>query len=372
MKTLYNNLLKLTIDNASFFFKDFELDSKTFRIFNYRLASYTEFQLPGAMEARGIMFEVDDDEYVDLVCRPMAKFHNLHEIRPQIPDLDLSKVVRFMEKADGSLISSYFSDKVRLKSKGALFSGQAIDSTAYLYSFERLDLLSLIEFVSDEYTVNMEWCSPDNCIVLNYVEPELKILNIRHKYTGKYLPLTDTYLSEYFDIIEKYKVDDFVICNPEEFILMVPDMKESIEGFVCEMEDGLLFKIKTLGYIALHHSKDSINSDRRLYEAVLEEVSDDLKLLFGNDLLAIKRIEDMEIRVEQLLNTVIQTVEDCYNTYKDLDRKHYAIQCQKELLSLTFSLAMNLYLGKDNDYKMFMKKRWKEFGLKDKEVNDEL
>lgn len=372
MKTLYDNLLKLTVDNTSFFFKEFELNSKTFRIFNYRLASYTEFQLPGAMEARGIMFEVDNDEYVNLACRPMAKFHNLHEIQPQIPDLDLSKVVRIMEKADGSLISSYFYDKVRLKSKGALFSDQAIDSTDYLYSFDRQDLLSLIEFVSDEYTVNMEWCSPDNCIVLNYAEPELKILNIRHNYTGKYLPLTDTLLSDYFDVIEKYRVDDFVISNPEEFIKLVPDMKESIEGFVCEMEDGLLFKIKTLGYLALHHSKDSINSDRRLYEVVLEEVSDDLKLLFANDLIAIKRIEEMETRVETLLNNVVQQVEFCYNTYKDLDRKHYAIQCQKELPSLIFSLAMNLYLEKDNDYKVFMKKRWKEFGLKDKEVNDEI
>jgi RNA ligase len=298
MYQLYQNLLNLTHNNDSFYYKDFIKDDNIYRIFNYRLASYTEFQEPGAIECRGIMFEVDSTgKYINIKSRPMAKFWNLHELEGH-GLIDLSKVVRIMDKADGSLISSYVhNDKIFLKSKGSLESDQANDANIYLNDPKNIDLYKFIQILSKlNYTINLEWCSPNNRIVLVYDQPELKILNIRHNYTGEYLPLKNVCnpMITNFEKINKYIISDIDFGDPEVFIKSVPDMKDKIEGFVCEMNDGTLFKVKTLAYLALHHSKDSINSSRRLYEAVLEEASDDLKLMFDDDPSAIKLIEDME------------------------------------------------------------------------------
>lgn len=370
MQELYKQLIDLTTVNESFFFKDFPIDDRIYRIFNYRLASYTEFLIPGAVECRGIMFLVDDDgKYLDIKSRPMEKFWNIDE-NPATMGLDLTDVIRVMDKADGSLISSYNHDtEIRLKSKGSLSSDQAIDAMKYLEEPENKDLKLLIEFVNGfNYTVNLEWCSPDNRIVLAYDKPHLQILNVRHNYRGEYLDfksIEHSVLIHFQHVIDKYAVKEIEVEDPAEFISRVPNMKEKIEGFVCEMKNGQFFKIKTLAYLALHHSKDSINSPRRLYEAVLEEATDDLRSLFHDDPLSIKLIEDMEDFVEVELNKVVHSVEVAYNEYKDLDRKNFAISCQKDLPKIIFSLAMNLYLGKEFSYKDFMKKRWKEFGIKD-------
>ena len=373
MKKLYNTLLALTIDSEAFFFKEDTLENAIYRIFNYRLANYTEFMKEGALECRGIMFEVDSvGEFVRIVCRPMAKFFNLYE-NPSTIDLDLSKVIRLMEKADGSLISSFLhKSKPLLKSKGSLNSDQANDANAYLYHREHLDLLTLVDFiVKQNFTVNFEWCSPTNRIVLAYDNPELKILNVRHNITGDYL---DIWEGEHFrnhPTMVKYRVGHFEHDNPVEFLASVPDMTESIEGFVCEMEDGTFFKIKTLAYLSLHKSKDSINSPRRLYEAVLYEATDDLRSLFHDDPVAISIITEMEEKVDKLYNHVVDTVEKFYASNKNSERKEYAIAGQKELDKKFFGLAMNLYLGNDFSYKEFMVKRWKDFGIKDVEKVEE-
>lgn len=361
MKKLYNNLINLTTVNKNFFFKDFELDDKIYRIFNYRIASFSDFNNPGAIESRGIMFEVSKSgEYINIKSRPMIKFWNLFE-NPHTIDLDLSKVVRVMDKADGSLISSYsHNNEIKLKSKGSLNSAQAIDAMEYLYHTDQSDLLSMIEsFDALNYTINLEWCSPDNRIVLSYDTPHLQILNIRHNYTGEYLNIPKNIT------IDKYKVKEIKVNNPIEFIASIPDMKTKIEGFVCEMENGQLFKVKTLSYLALHHTKDSINCSRRLYEAVLEETTDDMRGLFYDDPHALSLIEDMETFVETKMIELIDTVEFTYNENKYLDRKEYAITCKSTLSNLQFPLAMNLYLDKPVNYKDFMKSKWKEFGLVD-------
>ena len=50
--------MRLTDTSEAFYFKDFPLNDAIYRIFNYRLASYTEFLAPNALECRGHMFEV--------------------------------------------------------------------------------------------------------------------------------------------------------------------------------------------------------------------------------------------------------------------------------------------------------------------------
>lgn len=79
-KETYNNLMELIEKNEAFFFKDFNLHDKTYRIMNYRLASWSLFQEPGAMNCRGIMYDVTDPHNVKLVSLPQKSSSTMKKV----------------------------------------------------------------------------------------------------------------------------------------------------------------------------------------------------------------------------------------------------------------------------------------------------
>lgn len=85
-KELYEALMALTA-NEAFYHIDQTLDGFEYRIFNYRLASYTDFCAPNALEMRGIMFEMKDGQPIRLASRPPAKFFNYREVSSDINTL---------------------------------------------------------------------------------------------------------------------------------------------------------------------------------------------------------------------------------------------------------------------------------------------
>ena len=383
---LYRDLLRLVDDSEAFYFKDFESNGLIYRIFNYRLASYTEFLKPGALQCRGTMFEmaatfINGTEFripVRLSSLPMEKFFNLNE-NPITMGLNLKEVEGIDVKADGSLISTYiqyYTDadgiariELRLKSKGSIASEQCIDAMEFLQREENAQFAKELRDVAIRgYTINMEWCAPQHRIVLGYEAAQLPVLNVRDHYDGEYVELLRPDASNFPEIARR-QVNRLDIEDKADFIDTIPNMVD-IEGFVLTFDSGLRVKIKTNWYLALHHSKDSINSPRRLFEAVLEEATDDLRSLFTDDPLAIKMIEEMEAFVEEKYNHMVDTVEQFYEQNRELIRKDYAILGQKELNRMFFGLAMMKYVGKEVDYKAFMKSKWKEVGLKDQEVTE--
>jgi len=385
-QTMYNDLMNLVENSESFYYADRELDSTWYRLFNYRMCSYTEFLAPNALECRGHMFRISCEgptaEVVAFVSLPVEKFFNLYE-NPFTMDLDLSEMKYAMLKADGSLISTYMHNAcwfnctpgdagvvLRLKTKGSLESDQAIAAMEWLDRPENKSFKNeLIGAERLNCTVNMEWCAPDNRIVIGYEEPHLVVLNVRSRETGEYVDYADIDAEHFPEIlfhwVEFEEVDDKV-----KFINQIPGLQD-IEGYVIQLNSGQHVKIKTTWYLALHHTKDSINTPRRLYEAVLAEGTDDMRSLFHDDPVAIKMIEEMELFVEQKYNHIVDTVERYYERNKDMERKDYAILGQKELKGKEFGLAMMKYTGKDVDYKEFMTKNWKYFGLKDEKVEVE-
>lgn len=355
---LYDNLMALTA-NEAFYFQDFNLDDKTYRIFNYRLASWTEFQLPSALECRGVMFEVDDNaKPMRLASLPMEKFFNLNE-NPSTMGLDLTKIKRVEVKADGSLMSTYIhNDQLRLKSKGSLFSDQAIAAMKWLGTVPRLKDV-LYNITSKGVTVNLEWCSPEHRIVIGYLQPHLKILNVRNMSFGTYENLSQE------AAVAPYWIETKLVDDPVAFINAIGTLADT-EGFVVQFESGQRVKIKTDWYASLHHAKDSVNNPRRLFEAILDEAIDDLRSMFAGDQVAMALIDTMQQKVDHVYNSCVKMVEEYYEQNKTLDRKAYAIKGQQHFANtLYFSLAMNKYVGKPVDYKAFLKGKWRELGLKD-------
>lgn len=369
---IYDELTALVDTNDAFFRIDQERDGVQYQIFSYRLASYTDFLLPSALECRGIMFRMVGDTNIPdaLVSRPMHKFFNFGE-NPSTMDLNLYNVVDVDYKADGSLISTYLHDgDVYVKSKGSLWSDQAVAANAYIRSHSKLHKeLKLLTTLGT--TVNMEWVSPDNRIVLGYEEDDLIILNIRYNNTGIYMPckaLETLMLVEILDRWCKKPTWREKHLDIHDFYAAIDD-EVDIEGYVFKFEDidgnPIWAKKKTKWYLARHHCIDSIKSPRRLYECVLREATDDMRTLFERDPVAIQKIEDMEKFVSETYNHMVAIVEGFYTANKDLERKEYAIKGQKELDRKYFGLAMNLYIGKPNDYKEYMSKSFKKFGIKE-------
>jgi len=362
--TLFNNLETLVASNEAFYFQQFESNSHIYRIYNYRLASYSDFLNPGALECRGVMFEVDNQgNPLRLVALPMEKFFNLNE-NPFTIDLDLTQVDEILLKADGSLMSSYTEDdKLKLKSKGAISSEQAIAAMNWLKEQHSL-YGSLLSITNSGYTVNLEWCSPIHRIVIGYSEPHLKVLNARCRENGEYLPYN--ILVEIFgehNVIERVQPKD-----PVGFIQQIPEMQDDIEGYVIRLKSGQRVKIKTNKYLSLHHVKESIINPRRLFEAIVEETVDDLRSMFYTDSAAMALIDKMQKKVDHIYNSMVNEVENFYQQNKDLSRKDYALKAQQQITPLYFSRAMNLYIGKNPDYKNFLKGKWKDLGIRDEEL----
>jgi T4 RnlA family RNA ligase len=360
---IYNNLLKYTQEDETFFTADQVFKGVTYRVFSYRLGSYTAFIAPDALEGRGIMFELDsNDQPVRLACRPIHKFFNLNE-NPSTMNLDLSvdNIKLIMDKADGSLISTYLDHEgeLQLKSKTSLGSDQVQMAWRALKD-EPQFREDLIEVTNLGWTVNLEYTGPDNRIVIGYEKPSLRVLNVRNIETGEYNNVC--YRNEpghsmfYGHVVDTHK---------ESFDLVAMEDQQGFEGVVVVLHSGQWFKLKTKWYAALHHTKDSINSKRRLFECVITEAADDLKAMFFDDPVAMGMIKAMEDLVIPKFHAVIHAVDKFYTENKDLDRKSYAIKGQQELQRDLFSLAMSKYLGKEVNYKEWAIKHIEHFGVKD-------
>ncbi|MGI0075787.1 MAG: hypothetical protein ACREAU_00080 [Nitrosopumilaceae archaeon] len=264
-----------------------------------------------------------------------------------------------------SLAASYlYNGMVKLRTKGSLFSDQAIAAEKFLYREENSNLLAFVHMNEcGGFTVSMEYVAPTNRIVIGYEKEDLVILNVRNRYTGQVLFHKDFADSSFSNCVN----DRWVQSVPTEYFNQVKDMTD-VEGVVVRMQSGQLVKVKCDWYLTLHRTKDTINSPRRLYEAILEEAIDDLRSLFVDDVVALKMIDEMEQKVDHLYNHLVNVVETYYNINQHLTRKEYAIKGQEELEPLYFGLAMSMYTGKPVDFKDFMKRKWKEFGIKDIEV----
>lgn len=367
---LFNDLETLIIINEAFYRQEVIKDGRIYYIYNYRLASYTDFLAPSALEARGTMFEVDKNgNAIRLAAWPCHKFFNRFE-NPSTMDIDLTDVDNIEVKSDGSLISTYYHNVgdgyvLQLKTKGSLFSDQAIAAMEWLET--QPEMYNYLDALTARYaTVNLEWTSPENRIVLGYQEPRLILLNVRDNFDGTYFNMSSTmswiksFMSEPVDLKGLSK---------QEFIEQIPDMQEDIEGFVVKMKSGLWMKIKTKKYLALHKCKDSINNPRRLFEAIIEEGIDDVRSIFHEDVWLINRIDEMQRIVDSIFNHMVKTVEGFYEENKHLDRKEYAIAGQQEVEPIYFGLVMNKYLNRPDNYKEFLKKNFKHFGIKDENLN---
>lgn len=345
---LYNDLMALcTQQGSGFLFKDYTLDGRHVRVFDYRLVSYSDFKRPNAENCRGTMFEVSPDgQMIDLLCLPMPKFHGLGDC-PDTMKLDLSpqNIRRIADKPDGSLMSTYlWNGQLKLKSKGSPSSKEALACEQFVQLDDTLH--ALLQSLTKQYTVNLEYTGPNNHLFLYYPDTKLTILNLRDRHTGAIHYLHEVLSPEQYAHVQSYDVSTYPI--PEDIDAFLTDLAthKNIEGIVVELHPGQTcdrFKMKTQSYLKLHRAKSAISRDSRdiehcwivkepkhIYHAVLHQKSDELRLLMRETPALVALIQQMEEEVQPKVMDLEHRITAFYHEHRNLDKVAFIQKSKKE------------------------------------------
>ncbi len=349
-RNLFNDLMKLCAESEAFYYVDQNVDGKVFRVFTYRLASYTDFCKPNALECRGHTFLMNGGAAVDLVCFPMPKYFNGFE-NPFVMDLDFTNAVLYMNKLDGSLISTVKDESMpygfRLKSKTSFVSQQAVDAYQYLLNNKEL-LEHVVRLVNNEQTVNFEWIGMSNVIVIGYPEHSLKILNSRSLVNGN-ITLPDIHVLN--GIPSKYVVEfDCINRSYDEILNMT-----GVEGFVVVFSDGRWAKFKCEWYTRLHAIRSGLNSIKNVFSLVVSGQADDIQSSIDMLPGASEMFEKVRAYCQHEMFKIDSEIASVFKSDAHLDRKSFAI---KNKNNPVFSLLMQRYSGKEIDLPAYMIKNY--------------
>ena len=182
--------------------------------FCYMISADGTFDDAWSRECRGIVFDAGGA----VVGRPLHKFFNVGEREEtRAENLVWSKVVRVMDKRDGSMIHTVSTmNGLRLKSKKTFSSSVAEAAEDWMHAQPGLNVFRFCtRMVAMNNTAIFEWTAPDARIVLFYPEAELKLLHVRNNETGAYMHLED--LRKWADQFGVGMVDEV-----DEFFELVP------------------------------------------------------------------------------------------------------------------------------------------------------
>lgn len=353
-QTLFEQLMQLVIKcPESFMYKDFKSqnEQEVYRIFSYEIPRTSEFDLPGALDSRGTLFYVNLlDNTATLLALPMRKFFSLGEtVGSQKVDYKTAK--RAFMKEDGSLLTTYLSPedgKLKFKSQKQP-------------TFKEYDIVekSVSEDLAEELTklyeegicVDLELTTPKNRVFLDYPDYKVHVLRARSREDGSNVDIRQ--------VAESYPAVKAALVK--EIPVSAMDInKAGIEGYVIEMNDGTLYKVKTIPYLSMSaviNMQDRSKEKQYMYQAALDGVLDDIRSLYHyrthspnfplKEILA--KLDATEVYAKRTYRELIEKVESLYESHKHLDRADYA-KAMKENQEL-MPLLMSKYTGKEVDYK---------------------
>lgn len=319
--------------------------------FCYMIAAQDTFNTAWARECRGIVFDIRTGA---VIGRPLHKFFNVNEREEtQLSKIDWTKVVRVMDKRDGSMIHTVITPTgVRLKSKKSLVSDVAKAATRWINSPAGDNTRELCSHLANRNCTGIfEWTAPDARIVVYYPKEELCLLHVRHNVTGEYLDhQIIKSLAEQFNVAV---VDEPSFDVPKEklgqHLLELAKTIEGIEGWIVQFESGEMVKLKTDWYLKRHHAMTFLR-ERDIAELAVNEELDDIKSTLIGEGVDIAEILNIESKVLAELRELISKVESLFEQDKHLERKDFAI---KNKNCAEFGLLMNKFSGKDPDFKGF-------------------
>lgn len=309
-----------------------------------------------AKECRGITFHADGS----VAARTLHKFQNIGENQNTQPEQLLwSRVVRIMDKRDGSMITPVLvNGEVVCKTKKTFTSKEAIAATEFLRA-DPMRLMWVAALLANGYTPTFEWTSPRFPIVLKYEKDELTLLHVRNNVTGNYMSESWMRLMmpmaqpDLFPIVENV-IERFYGDGVPKDLASWDKLKEfaetatGTEGVVIQFEDGDMVKLKTQWYIDLHHSV-TFTRWRDIARSVVADQSDDLKSAFAMTGRSIEPIVKVENEIRRVVENVRTAVDLHVVNGRLLNRtpKDMALALKEHEL---FGLIMRVFRGQEPNY----------------------
>ncbi len=368
---MFNGLMALCTDKEKkFVFNDYKADeTRSYRVFTYQIPKFMDFAKPFAKESRGSMFLINTatGAMESLVCIPMQKFFTYGE-NDNTKYIHLEDVKRVMIKPDGSLISSYTDLDGELAFKSKKMPAKNSELNEILFSALSTELISEIKQLSLTHTVDLELTSPLNRVILEYKEASVTVLKARSLTTGEALELFSDEVKSLYPHIHAalpklYSLDTIKDLNSKDKFLNLKD----IEGLVIEMNNGEMYKVKTMYYLSQNrfaNIQDFSKYDQLLVEAAIEETFDELRTLFHyrnrsenygiSEILS--RMEIIEEKVANSYNPFVSLINDFYSEHKDLPIKDYIQKINEKEMKQYFNLLMPMYKGDRTNLKSFYMK----------------
>lgn len=317
--------------------------------FCYMIAGQDTFDSDWTRECRGITFNAAGH----VTSRPLAKFFNVNEREStQVQNLDWSKVVRVMDKRDGSMLHSVITPAgIRLKSK------KTFDSDVAKAAQKLMDSLPCVthmvtNLAARNHTAIFEYTAPDARIVVHYPKAELQLLHARNNETGEYMSGTDLRaFAGKFGVKCVDETHEFTFEDPS-VMLEAAKTREGIEGWVVQFENGDMVKLKTDWYLQRHRVMTFMR-ERDIAQLTLDEGLDDVKAMLVGEGVDLTEVLQIERRVVSKIAHIERELDATMMMDADLDRKTFALKHQG---ATYFGLLMAKYVGKEANVKLFFER----------------
>lgn len=329
-----------------------------FTFINYNVAyrdTFPEVETPEhaiLRECRGIVF---DKETGEIVSRRLHKFFNLNEKSEcSVDTINLSDPHHILEKIDGSMITflpmSKEPNTLTMKPATKMgFTDTSAQVEQFVEKYPQYERVA-VNMHNAGLTAIFEWCCAENMIVIDYKEPKLTLIAIRNTITGQYIDVDylktigNMYKIPVVSVVDNFSLNDINI------LAKTVNNMINVEGVVIRFKNGHMVKVKTEWYVLLHRSKAKFENDIDLIKLILDGQIDDIRAMFGNDIKAITRIDDLEFKIKDYYNHLQIITEGFYQNNKHLTRKEFALLAQDTLPKKFLALVMNIYSGKQPDY----------------------
>ena len=328
---------KILVDTSDAFFCSVtEVEGQTVEMYNYRLASHTDFfpeDDSNWTELRGLTFVQQPNEQWQRNIL-LQKFFNINQTTDWMyDDVKDKKISRVQNKEDGSIVSfiRFANGNIRAKSKMSFTSSQAeMAQDIFMNDYNIRKFVTIC--LDNNLTPVFELVGPDNQIVLEYKETKLILLQVRRS-DGSYEPNPELIANEYN--IACTETLPLKMQGLDYLLNIKETSQDDIEGWVVTFDDGQMAKIKTDKYLQLHGliGPDAFR-ENLLVKTILDGNIDDVlsALITGNK--KNKLIKMVTLLQQHFNSLVIEFIELRTKYFKEFNevRKDFAIKHSKDTL----------------------------------------
>jgi T4 RnlA family RNA ligase len=336
-----------THDNFIFYESKHKEDGFDISIFNYRLATFQNFENPVSdrpdirgYEMRGITFVWNTDGTLYKRYLLLDKFFNLEQTPCSMYSVVKDyKIKNIFNKEDGSIASfvKLPNGKVLGRSKTSFQSDQAIEIQK-IYEKDG-QVKQFVDFCMDEDIIPIfEFVSPQNRIVVPYANTELILLRMRDNKTGEYLNIND-FAHKLDGISVAASLGEHTLDSIKEVVLKMVGK----EGVIVQFENGKMIKIKSPWYCDRHKIfTTDLNRENTLIKFIVDETIDDV-ISQLNDPIKSEEVDKLTSIINRYIKGISDEVGDLISNYSG-DIKEFAIKYSKNRL---FPIAIGVIRGKD-------------------------